>query len=222
MAAYDLEEQEQLATIKAWWNQYGNLVTTVVTVAAVALAGWQGWNWHQRNQSAQASAIFGALQRASTERDMQRVKAASGELLEKFSGTAYAPLAAMLAGKTAFDANDLKTAKVQFQWAVDHGKDELRDLARLRLAAVLVDEKAFDAALALLAQPGSPAFTARFHEMRGDTLVAQGKRGDARTAYRSAIEAAANDAKAGGEAGKADAGYGEFLQQKVDALGDGK
>ena len=68
MAAYDLEEQEQLANIKAWWNQYGNMVSTAVTVLAVAVAAWQGWNWYQRNQSAQAAAIYSAVQRAAGER----------------------------------------------------------------------------------------------------------------------------------------------------------
>ena len=32
MAHYDLEEQEQLDTLKTWWKMHGNLVTTVVTV----------------------------------------------------------------------------------------------------------------------------------------------------------------------------------------------
>lgn len=45
MAAYDLEEQEQLDELKTWWKQYGNLVTTAITVAAVAAVAWQGWNW---------------------------------------------------------------------------------------------------------------------------------------------------------------------------------
>jgi len=226
MAAYDLEEQEQLAELKAWWNQYGNLVTWVVLAVAVTVAGWQGWNWYQRNQSAQAALIYGAVQRAAGERDMPRIKAATGELLEKYSGTAYAPLAAMLAGKASFETGDLKTAKAQFAWAVEHGKDELRDLARLRLASVLVDEKAYDEALKTLAEPENAAFATRFHEMRGDTLVAQGKPAEAKAAYRSAIEkadgaAVEKTAKAEGASRRASA-YKEFLQQKLDSLGDAK
>lgn len=217
MAAYDLEEQEQLATIKAWWNQYGNLVTWIMLAAALAVAGWQGWNWYQRSQSAQASLVYGAVQRAIGEHDMQRVKAATGELLEKYSGTAYAPLAALLAGKAAFDSGDLKTAKAQFTWVVEHGKDEMRDLARLRLAAVLIDEKAYDAALAQVGEPGSPAFAARFLEMRGDALAAQGKRAEAVAAYRAALD----KTKASGAMPPAGA-YGQLLQQKLDTLGAGK
>jgi predicted negative regulator of RcsB-dependent stress response len=88
MATYDLEEQEQIAEIKAWWKQYGNLVTGIVTAASIGVIAWQGWNWYQRGQAAQASVVYGVLQKAVVDNDSQRIKAASGELLEKFAGTA--------------------------------------------------------------------------------------------------------------------------------------
>ena len=90
MASYDLEGQEQIDSIKTWWKMYGNLVTGVVVAGSVAVIGWQGWNWHQRSQSAQASAIYGVLEQAVVARDAQKVKAAAGELAEKFGGTSYA------------------------------------------------------------------------------------------------------------------------------------
>jgi predicted negative regulator of RcsB-dependent stress response len=37
--ALDLEEQEQVAELKAWWNQYGNLVVSAIVAAALTLAG---------------------------------------------------------------------------------------------------------------------------------------------------------------------------------------
>ena len=101
MATYDLEEQEQLDSLKAWWKQYGNLVTWILFAVSMGVAGYQGWNGYKRSQSAQASAVFSVLQKAAAEGDMQRVKAASGELIEKFGSTAYGPLGAMLAGKVA-------------------------------------------------------------------------------------------------------------------------
>ena len=158
MAAYDLEEQEQLAEIKAWWKQYGNLLMNVLTAAALTVLAWQGWNWYQRNQSAQASQVYHVLSVAVQDNDSQRIKAASGELLEKFSGSTYASLGALSASKAMIDAGDAKTARVQLQWVVDKGKDELRELARLRLATLLLDEKAYDEALKLLDGKVDPAF----------------------------------------------------------------
>src|SRR5512139_3231324 len=104
MAHYDLEEQEQIDSIKTWWKMYGNLVTGVILAGSLAVIGWQGWNWYQRSQSAQASAIYGALEQAVVARDAQRVKAAAGELAEKFGGTSYAALGALVAARQSFEA----------------------------------------------------------------------------------------------------------------------
>ncbi|MBS1188239.1 MAG: hypothetical protein H6R10_31 [Rhodocyclaceae bacterium] len=219
MAHYDLEEQEQLDSIKTWWKMYGNLITGVVTAAAVGVVAWQGWGWYQRSQAAQASAVYGALEQAAASRDSQRVKAAAGELAEKFGSTTYAPLGALMAAKVSFEAGDLKTAQAQLTWVADNGKDELKDVARLRLAAVLLDEKAYDEALKQLDSPHGPAFDARFAELKGDVLAAQGKKADAKAAYQAAI-AKLEGLGAVAEAGDKPRSPGrELLEQKVDSLG---
>lgn len=210
MAHYDLEEQEQIDTLKTWWKMYGNLLSGVVVVASVAVIGWQGWTWYQGNQAGQASAIYGVLEQAVATRDAQKIKAASGELTEKFSGTVYASLGAMLAAKQSFEAGDLKTAKVQLAWAADHGKDEIKDLARLRLASVLLDEKAYDEALKQLDAAHAAAFDVRFLELKGDVRVAEGKKAEARVAYKAALD------KLEGKAAPTQ----ELLQQKLDSLGE--
>jgi predicted negative regulator of RcsB-dependent stress response len=206
MAHYDLEEQEQIDTLKTWWKMYGNLVTGVVVAASLAVIGWQGWNWYQRNQVAQASAIYGVLEQAVATNDVQKTKAAAGELAEKYGRTGYAALGALLAAKQSFEAGDLKTARVQLTWATENARDEVRDLARLRLAAVLLDDKAFDEALKQLDAAHAAAFDARFLEMKGDVLVAQGKKPEARAAYKAALDK--------GGAGR------ELLRQKLDNLGE--
>lgn len=229
MAAYDLEEQEQLAEIKAWWKQYGNRLVNVATVVALIVIAWQGWNWYQRNQVGQASVVYGVLQKAVQEKDTQRIKAASGELLEKFSRTPYAVLGALTSAKAMVEAGDAQTAKAQLLWAAEHAKDELRDLARLRAAAVLLDEKAYDQALAQLDGASGPAFEIRFLDMRGDILVAQDKKADAVSAYRTALtklDELEKSGKSGGAGlewqGESNAIFRDLIGQKVDALGGSK
>ncbi len=210
MAHYDLEEQEQIDSLKTWWKMYGNLVTGLVMAGSLAVVGWQGWNWYQGGQSAQAAAIYGVLEQAASMGDAQKVKAASGELVEKFGRTAYASLGAMVAAKQSFDAGDLKTAKTQLAWVAENGKNEARDLARLRLAAVQLDEQAYDEALKQLDAAHAAAFDARFLELKGDVLTAQGKKAEARSAYKSALEKLADKQSASRE----------LLQQKLDSLGE--
>jgi predicted negative regulator of RcsB-dependent stress response len=188
--AYDLDEQEQLANLKAWWAKYGNLTTWVVIAGLAAYSGWNGWNYYQRNQAAQASVLFDELQTAVTAKDNAKVARVAGDIESKFGRTAYASLGALSAAKSFFDANDLKSAKAQLEWVVAHGNEEHKNIASIRLAGVLLDEKAYDAALKALAVATLPQFKSSVEDRKGDILAAQNKMEEARTAYKAALEAA--------------------------------
>lgn len=221
MAVYDLEEQEQLDELKTWWKMHGNLVSGVLAAVAFAAVSWQGWNWYQHNQSAQAATIYASLERAAGAKDAKQVRQLAGELIEKYPRTSYAAMGALLSGKVQADNNDSKNAEPQLQWAADNAKDDaLRDLARLRLAAVLLDEKSYDAALKPLSGETTPAFAARFAELKGDVLASQAKKAEAKTAYEAAI-ALVDKQEKDGIPGQHRA-YHEVLQAKLDSLGSAK
>ncbi|MCX7163575.1 MAG: tetratricopeptide repeat protein [Betaproteobacteria bacterium] len=221
MATYDLEEQEQLDELKTWWKMYGNLVTAILVAVALAAVAWQGWNWWQRDQAVQASAVFSGLQTAATQRDARRARELAGELIDKYSSTAYAGMGALLAARVQVDAGDAKNARVQLTWAADNAKDSgLRDLARLRLAAVMLDEKAYDEAMKQLAAEPAAGFSPRFAELRGDVFAAQGKTAEARTAYDAALTKF--DALVKDDEARQRGGYREVVQTKRDSLGAAK
>jgi predicted negative regulator of RcsB-dependent stress response len=187
--AYDHQEQEQLDSFKAFWSRYGSIITWVLIVALGAYAGWNYWKSHQRNQSVEASALYDELQSAMIANDNAKVQRVAGDIRAKYDGTAYAQMAALGAAKGAFEANDLKTAKAQLQWVVDKGNDEYKSIARIRLAGVLLDEKAYDEALKVLDGNVLPQFAAEANDRKGDVLVAQNKLKEAREAYVAAIAA---------------------------------
>jgi predicted negative regulator of RcsB-dependent stress response len=186
--AYDLEEQEQIANFKAFWARFGNLISWVLIIALGSYAGYNFWNSHKRTKSAEAAALYDQLSEAAAANDNAKVQRMASDVESKFGGTAYGAMAALAAAKTAFDANDLKTAKAQLQWAADHGNDEYKSVARLRLSGVLLDEKAYDQALALLNGEFLPQFAAEVQDRKGDVLVAQNKLAEARTAYQAALD----------------------------------
>ncbi len=101
MATYDLEEQEQLAELKTWWQQYGNRVTSIAVALALAVAAWQGWQWWQHQQSAKASVIYSGLQQAAGQKDAKRVKELAGELIEKYGFSVVAPISVMIPRSTS-------------------------------------------------------------------------------------------------------------------------
>ncbi|MDR0996626.1 MAG: tetratricopeptide repeat protein [Zoogloeaceae bacterium] len=231
MAVYDLEEQEKLANIKGWWQQHGNRILWVAIIVLAVAAAWQGWNWHKNAQARAASTLMGEFTSALQAGDSAKAEQLSGQLTEEFSGTAQADLSTLFAAKAAIDKNDLKTARARLDWAVRHADKELADLARLRLAGVLLDEKAYDEALALLAQTPAPAFAALYADLKGDVLVAQNKAGEARAAYEAALKALGDDPQAADgqeEAGKAaeakkisDPALAALIRQKLTSLPKG-
>jgi predicted negative regulator of RcsB-dependent stress response len=206
--AYDHEEQEQLATLKAWWQRNGNVTSWVLIVALAAYSGWAGWQYYQRTQAAQAGQLYDELQNAIVAKDNTKVQRAASDMQSRFSRTAYAQMASLAAAKTAFDANDLKAAKTQLQWVADHGAEEYKVIAQLRLAGVLMDEKSYDEALKVLASANVPQFAGAVADRKGDILVAQNKLADARTAYLAALAATAKD-----NPGR------QLIQIKLEAIG---
>lgn len=206
--AYDHEEQEQLATLKAWWQRHGNLTSWVLIVALAGYSGWAGWQYYQRTQSAQAGQLYDELQGAIAAKDAAKVQRAAGDMQSRFGGTAYAQMSGLAAAKVAFDAKDLKTAKAQLQWVAEHGSEEYKAIAKLRLAGVLLDEKAYDEALKVLGTDTVPQFAGAVADRKGDVLVAQNKLDDARTAYLAAWKATSKD-----NPGR------QLIQVKLEAIG---
>ena len=187
--AYNLEEREQIDELKAFWKRYGNLLTALVTAVALAMAGWAGWQRWQDYQASKAAGVYAQLQQAVALRDAAKVKSAAQQVLDDYPRTSYAQMAALLAARTQADLGDSAGAKAMLQWAIDRAKDdEFRHLARVRLAGLLLDEKAYDAGLALLAGNPPERFAAQYADRRGDLLFAQGKRDEARAAYRQAYD----------------------------------
>lgn len=187
--AYDLEEQEQIDTFKAFWERWGNIIMTTVTVVLLAVAAYRGWGWYQDNRAGQAADAYEQLRVAAEAKDLTRVRESAGVVFEQYGGTVYGPMAALLAARAYADGNDMKSAKAALQWAVEKGgAEDFRQVARVRLAGILLDEKQYDDALKLVTGNEAEKYAASFADRRGDILLAQGKRDDAKAAYKQAIE----------------------------------
>jgi predicted negative regulator of RcsB-dependent stress response len=205
----DLQEQEQLDAFKAFWKQYGNLVTWVLILVLGAYAAWNGWQYWQRQQGQKASAIYEELDRAGQAGDAERAGRIFNDLKAQFPGTAYAQQGALLAAKVQFDKGQLDAAKASLGWLVETSTDEaLKSVARLRLAGLQLEAKQFDEALKTLAAATAPGFEALVADRRGDALALQGKKPEARAAYQSAYAAMSD---------KID--YKRLIEAKLTALG---
>jgi len=205
----DLEEQEQLAELKHFWSKYGNYISAVLIVVFGGIAAWNGWTWWQTRQAAQASALYDELERAVQSKDLERVQRALADMQAGHARTTQARQAALLAAQALEQAGQAEPARKALAWVVDKSSDEgYVAVARLRLAALLMESKSYDDALKQLAAPVPEAFAALAADRRGDIYKLQGKKAEAIAEYQKAL--------AGLEAGSE---YRRLVEVKLGSLG---
>ena len=206
--SYDFEEQERIAELKAWWEDNRWYVVGAIVAAVLAFAGYRGWKEWSARQSEDAAAMYQPVADAVKANDAKKLTATADALIAKHPRSFYASQAALVAAKAAFDAGNMDEARKRLEWVVEHGPDEHRGVARVRLAAVLLDQKKYSEALRALDANKDEGFVALAADLRGDIMLAQGRLDEARAAYKLAVE-------------KASAGHPvkSLAETKLNALG---
>lgn len=187
--AYDLEEQESLDQLKAWWDKWGTLITVVLTVFCLAFAGYNGWKYYQKVQGTKATAAYVQLQNAVMNGDKKNIKSLSEGLMKEYPKHVFASLAAFTQAAAAANENDLNTARSALKWVIEVGKrPEYETLARVRLAGVELDAGNAKEALAVLeaAAPGAGSEVI-YNDRLGDVQFALGNVDKAREAWEASI-----------------------------------
>ena len=185
----DLEEQEQLAELKHFWARYGNLITWVLIAVFGTVAAWNGYQYWQGRQSSQASVMYDEVDRAVLSGDMPRIERSLADMKDRFGGTAYAEQAGLLAAKTYFEKGNVDAAKASLKWVADKANDAgFQSVAKLRLAGILMETKAYDEALTVLTGSFPKDFAPLASDRRGDVLLLQGKKAEARAEYEKAYK----------------------------------
>jgi predicted negative regulator of RcsB-dependent stress response len=183
----DLEEQEQLAEIKHFWKTYGNLISWLLIGVLGAYAAWNGYQYWQQNQSSKASALYDEVEKAVAASDLARVERSLADMKDKFASTHYAHQAGLLAARSLYASGKVDQAKDALRWVADNAPaPALKDVARLRLCALLWESKSLDEAIKLLDAPFTIEFSGLALDLRGDVLLAQGQSSPAIEAYQKA------------------------------------
>ena len=205
----DLEEQEQLDQIKHFWKQYGNLITWALILVLGAFAAWNLYHRWQQSQATQASALYDELDRVVKAGDTSKLDRVLTDMKGKFAGTTYAQQAALMAAKAYFEGGKLDEAKAALRWVAEKSPDEgYQAVAKLRLAGVLMDSKAYDEAFKQLAGNFPAEFAALVADRKGDIFSLQGKKAEARTEYEKSYKAFGDRLE-----------YRRLVEVKLNALG---
>lgn len=207
--ALDLEEQEQLDQIKHFWKTWGNLISWLLIAVLGSYAAWNGFQYWERSQAAKAAALFDEVERAVSAGDIGRVERTLADMKDKFGGTQFAQQSALLAAKALQAQGKTEAAREALAWVANGAADKAyRDIARLRLAAVLLDAKAYDEALKPLTAEFTPAMAGLAADVRGDVWQAKGQKTEAIAAYSEAWKMLSETPD-----------YRRLVQAKLNALG---
>ena len=205
----DLEEQEQLDRLKAFWKQYGNAITWLLIVVLGGFAAWNGWNWYQRDQGTKAGALYDEIEQAAQGAKLDALSGLFKTMQERYGGSAWAQQAGLLVAKVQWEGKQADAAIASLEWVAAKGADEeYRTVARLRLAGILLEQKKLDEALKQLDGATAKAFEPLVLDRRGDVLLAQGKADDAKAAYARAYAAMSDKLE-----------YRRIVEAKLIALG---
>lgn len=204
--ALDLQEQEQVAQFKAWWQSWGKYFVAVILLFVLAYLGYKGWQAYQVSQGEKISNLFFEIEK--NEEDPKKALTIVSHLMEKYPSSAYTGRAALLGAKIYLSLHKSGNAQKQLKWVLQHATEPtLRDIARLHLAAILLDSKEYEEALSQLKQAEDDSYRGAFLEAKGDIYSESGKQKEAIEAYKQAYAQTKNDMT-----------YRKLIEVKLDVL----
>ena len=205
----DLEEQEQLAELKHFWKKYGNIITWALIVVFGSVSAWQGYHYWQGKQAAQAAVMYEEVERAVQSGEAVRLDRSLSDMKNRFGGTVHADQAGLLIAKAYYDKGSLDASKAALRWVAENASDEgYQSLAKLRLAGIFFEAKAYDEALKLVSGTFPKDFAALAFDRSGDILLAQGKKSEAKLKYEKAYKGLEESVE-----------YRRLVEIKLNALG---
>lgn len=182
-------EQEQWERVKLWLRENGLWLLAGVLIGVAGLAGWRWWEQRTEQQALEASAKYSQVLEAFGRSDRTRAFTLIGELRKDHASSPYADQADLLAARSLVETNELQKAAERLTGVMNASRDdELKLVARLRLARVQLAQGNPDMAIGTLDGAPAGAFAARYEEVRGDALHAKGDKPGALRAWRNAVE----------------------------------
>lgn len=209
MNAYGTEE-EQLAALKVFWQDYGKKILAVVIIAVVLSFAFSFYKKKMNEQREAASIQYSEFLQLMDEGDevpIEKFEEQAQLIKKEYPKTPYASSAALLMAKKEVDNKNITGAKEELQWVVGHSQDsDFVQLAHIRIARLLLSEKNLEAALKEVNDKKSGAYESEYHEVRGDIFYAMQKPAEARAEYEEAMKTMPN------------AEYKRVVQMKYDDL----
>lgn len=185
----DLEQQERLDQLKAFWKRYAGYIIGGLLLWALAYGGWQWWQYQQKKKAAQVSVLFERFQQSLATQNTKEVQALIQQLQKTDANAFFSKQALIEGAKMKAMQGDTASAIAWLKIAAEKKDDEgLFVMARLRWASLLIEQNKASEALTLLNFEAPEAFKALIQEMKGDAWLQLKKTPSAIQAYRQAFQ----------------------------------
>lgn len=193
-------EEEQIEAFKSWWKKNGTSLVLAVAVGVGGYFGLQAWQNSQANHISEASSLYQNLTEAAADLDKEEnqktVRFIAQQLADDYDDTGYAVFSQLFVARIDAQAGDYDAAESALSKVVEQSEDASFDaVANIRIARLQAEQEKYDAAMTTLSAVSHAEFAGQVEELRGDILLAQGKRKQAREAYESAAAAMGEDAQ---------------------------
>lgn len=184
-----LTEQEQVELLKNWIKQYSLVILGGVVLAVIAISGWRYWQERQQKILSHASSVYDEMLTVRAQNNQTATLVQAQKLFSHYAKTPYGPMAALMLARDAAKRKDYQEAQTQLQWVIDHSHiDALRQIARLRLARILIATNKPEEGLQILKTVENKTFNGLINEVRGDAYFALNDKKSARESYQHALE----------------------------------
>lgn len=178
-------DEEKGEEIKQWWRDNGRSVILGCIIGATVLIGARFWVSNQQTQAVNASIAYQQVVISLNEDKLSVAEDKTQQLFSEFASTPYAVFAAF---EMAARSDDLASAQSYLEWVLTNADlTAHKELARLRLARLLLNEEKYEQSMALIDQSESKAFSSLLAELRGDIFVAQSLPAEAQVEYKNAM-----------------------------------
>jgi predicted negative regulator of RcsB-dependent stress response len=197
MAEEYLTDDEQLEAVKRAFTEYAPWILGGVVLGVGGWYGFQHYQSHKNEVAFRAADQFSQMTVALQMNDPKKSLQIADALIKEYPNSPYADQAQLTIARIDVESGKTADAVVPLTQVMNNSKDtELQQIARLRLARVLIDEGKPDDAIKLLAAGTPGSFAGRFHEVHGDALYAKKDIPGAIAEYSAALGASDGGADA--------------------------
>ena len=183
-----LTEQEQIELLKGWVKQYSLVILLGMILALAGISGWRYWQERQATMLSHASSVYDEMLTMRAQNDTAATLVQAQKLFAHYAKTTYGQMAALMLAREATIKKNYREAEKQLDWVIDNSSvASFRQIARLRLARIMIAEHKPEDAIHTLQKSEDQTFNGLTDEIKGDAYFAMKNIAMARDSYKQAL-----------------------------------